>query len=81
MLLQLENIPKGWWLECLCEVRTRIIYAGDQHTPTGQWSCALQHEAGGLLTSVSAESPQEALAKAIDEAIAVEARARSRGVL
>lgn len=47
----LTLVPKEWFLDGLREVRTRIIYAGEQHKPTGLCQANLQHIGGGRLTS------------------------------
>jgi len=65
--VQQTQLPEGWWLERLGEVRTDIIFAGEQHVPTGTFHCRLQHVEGGKLTEGRGPSPDEAIRAAIAE--------------
>lgn len=67
MILDLNKIPEGWFLQDFRELRTPILYAGDHHKPTGVWYCALQWvEGGGRLSEGRGPNPISALDSAVE---------------
>lgn len=56
------DLPQGWFLETLRDLRKPIIKLGDTHESTGIWQCFLQHELrGGHLTLGEGPTPQAAI--------------------
>jgi len=69
MLISLD-LPPGWFLETLRDLRKPIIFVGDTHESTGIWQCYLQHELrGGHLTLGEGPTPQAAIDNAKAEIV------------
>ena len=67
-VVDLSEIPHGWWLYGLFHNHTPIVYAKDRHHPCtskghGQepWTCKLQRFEGGMLVVGHGETPLEAM--------------------
>lgn len=67
-MVDLSNIPVGWWLFSLEHKHTEIRFRGQVHEPMF-WVCKLQRIQGGLLKTAEGETAQEAVDAAIYEAM------------
>lgn len=77
-MIDMARIPEGWWLYSLREERTRQVYAGDKHLPTGEFICDLQHVDGGMLQEASGATADDAFYAAIHKVMMYE-REHPRG--
>lgn len=72
-LVDLSQIPEGWWLYGLFHNHTTIHYAGQEHVPFDKsghghpWTCKLQHVKGGKLTEGHGDNPDHAVRTAVQE--------------
>lgn len=63
--IDLSIIPKDWFLQRLCDVRSPIHTTKDRHEHLA-WGCELQHVNGGRLQRATGETPQQALDSCVE---------------
>lgn len=70
-----ERVLPERWLESLRELRTPIIYRGDEHPPLGAYECSLQLRTGGWLCTGRAATPPLAILAALLTALIAQKQA------
>lgn len=72
LLVNMDKVLPGWFVQNLSEYRTQIVNRGDRHEickdPMKRWICQVQKDTGGLLTTGFGRTPVGAFNRAVDAA-------------